>query len=197
MKPLAFTWPYALLFWGVFIWTYIPEYKIVNNARKPASIAGSKDAGSYKVIVFGGGAFSFVAFFIAWVDVLRIQPALRVPALFLGIAFVIAGSLLRRHCWKVLGDSFTGDVRASADQKVITTGAYSYVRHPSYTGALLMNLGLGLGLSSWASTILLVIGALIVYSYRMSVEEQALASAIGEPYREFMRTRRRVIPFIY
>jgi protein-S-isoprenylcysteine O-methyltransferase Ste14 len=60
-----------------------------------------------------------------------------------------------------------------------------------------MNLGIGLGLSSWASTILLVIGALIVYSYRMSVEEKALASTIGEPYREFMRTRRRVIPFIY
>lgn len=197
MKPLAFTWPYALLFWGVFIWTYIPEYKIVNNARKPASSAGSKDAGSYKVIVFGGGAISLVAFFIAWIDFLLIRPPFRVPALFLGIACVIAGSLLRRHCWRALGDSFTGDVRANADQKVITTGAYSYVRHPSYSGALLMNLGIGLALSSWASTILLVIGALIVYSYRMSVEEKTMASVIGEPYRDFMRTRRRVIPFIY
>jgi protein-S-isoprenylcysteine O-methyltransferase Ste14 len=31
----------------------------------------------------------------------------------------------------------------------------------------------------------------------MTVEERALLAVVGEPYREFMRTRRRLIPFIY
>jgi protein-S-isoprenylcysteine O-methyltransferase Ste14 len=36
-----------------------------------------------------------------------------------------------------------------------------------------------------------------VYSYRIAVEERAMLAAIGEPYREFMRTRKRLIPFVY
>jgi len=36
-----------------------------------------------------------------------------------------------------------------------------------------------------------------VYGYRIAVEERALLAAIGEPYREFMSTRKRLIPFVY
>ena len=36
-----------------------------------------------------------------------------------------------------------------------------------------------------------------VYSYRIAVEERALLAAIGEPYRQFMSTRKRLIPFVY
>jgi protein-S-isoprenylcysteine O-methyltransferase Ste14 len=31
----------------------------------------------------------------------------------------------------------------------------------------------------------------------MNVEERTLLAVIGEPYRQFMRTRKRLIPFIY
>jgi protein-S-isoprenylcysteine O-methyltransferase Ste14 len=45
--------------------------------------------------------------------------------------------------------------------------------------------------------VLLAVASFAVYGYRIGVEERALVAAIGEPYREFMRTRRRFIPFIY
>src|SRR5438034_7500267 len=45
--------------------------------------------------------------------------------------------LLRRHCFRLLGASFTGDVRARADQAIVTTGAYALVRHPSYSAGIL------------------------------------------------------------
>ena len=60
-----------------------------------------------------------------------------------------------------------------------------------------MNIGIGLALGSWGSTAVLALAALAVYGYRMAVEERALLAALGEPYREFLRTRRRLIPFIY
>jgi protein-S-isoprenylcysteine O-methyltransferase Ste14 len=60
-----------------------------------------------------------------------------------------------------------------------------------------MNIGLGVALGSWASVVLLAVASFGVYSYRIGVEERALVVVIGEPYREFMRTRRRLIPFIY
>ena len=71
------------------------------------------------------------------------------------------------------------------------------LRRPSYTAGVLMNAGIGLGLGSWGSATLLVVASVAVYSYRMAVEERALLSAVGEPYRECMRTRKRLIPFLY
>ena len=120
------------------------------------------------------------------------------PAVFvIGVAALVAGSLLRRHCWQLLGASFTGDVRAHPGQPIVTTGAYALVRHPSYSAGILMNIGIGLALGSWASTVLLALTSFAVYGYRISIEERTLLAVVGEPYRRFMRTRRRLMPFIY
>jgi len=89
------------------------------------------------------------------------------------------------------------DVRAAADQPIVTTGAYALVRHPSYSAGILMNAGIGVALGSWGSTAVLVLVSVAAYSYRIAVEERALLAVVGEPYREFMRTRRRLIPYIY
>jgi protein-S-isoprenylcysteine O-methyltransferase Ste14 len=34
------------------------------------------------------------------------------------------------------------------------------------------------------------------YSYRIAVEERALLDTIGEPYRAFMKERKRFVPYI-
>lgn len=110
---------------------------------------------------------------------------------------MVSGSLLRRHCFRMLGESFTGDVRARADQQVVTRGAYALLRHPAYTAGTLMNIGIGVALGSWASAILLGVTSFAVYAYRIAVEERALLAAIGDPYRDFMSTRKRLIPYVY
>lgn len=50
---------------------------------------------------------------------------------------------------------------------------------------------------SWGSTALLVLASFVVYRYRIAVEERALLAIVGEPYRQYIRTRRRLIPFVY
>jgi protein-S-isoprenylcysteine O-methyltransferase Ste14 len=149
------------------------------------------------VIILGGSIATAIAFPLAWVPFLRLPTTWQPVAFVIGVATLIAGSLLRRHCWRQLGASFTGDVRAEPDQRIVTTGAYALVRHPSYSAGILMNAGIGVALGSWGSTTLLVLASFAVYSYRIAVEERALLAAIGEPYREFMRTRRRLIPYVY
>ena len=193
MKPLPYVWPYALVFWTVFVWAFFPEFKIIRAARG----GSSTDAKSLQVIMVGMNAAFLGSFFLAWVPAVRMTSAYLMPAFWLGIGLLISGSLLRRHCFRMLGESFTGDVRASSDQQVITRGAYSILRHPSYTGGILMNAGVGIALGSWASALLMTVGSLAVYAYRIAVEERALSATIGEPYREFMNTRKRLIPFVY
>jgi protein-S-isoprenylcysteine O-methyltransferase Ste14 len=197
MRPLPFVWPYWLVFVAVCIWAFLPEYRIVKKGRKAAANPDSLDAGSIKVIAFGGSLASAIAVPLAWVPFLRVPAAEQPLFFFIGVAIIIGASLLRRHCWRQLGASFTGDVRATADQRIVTTGAYSMLRHPSYTAGILMNLGTGVALGSWGSIVVLVLAGFAVYAYRIAVEEQVLLAAIGEPYREFMRTRRRLIPYVY
>ena len=190
-------WPYWLLFWTVLIWAFLPEFQIVRKAQKPATRPDSPDRGSVRVILFGSSAAMAIAWPLAWVPFLRLPAAWQPVVFAIGIATLIAGSLLRRHCWRLLGASFTGDVRARADQHIVTTGAYAMVRHPSYSAGILMNAGIGIALGSWGSTAVLVLATFAVYSYRIAVEERALLATVGEPYREFMRSRRRLIPYIY
>src|SRR5437868_2364566 len=174
MRPIPYVWPYAVLFWTVFVWAFLPEFKIIRAARGGTAA----DAKSLQVIMVGMNAAFLGSFFLAWVPALRMTSAYVVPAFWLGIGLLISGSLLRRHCFRMLGESFTGDVRASSEQQVVTRGAYSILRHPSYTGGVLMNAGVGIALGSWASALLMTGGSLAVYAYRIAVEERALSAAI-------------------
>jgi protein-S-isoprenylcysteine O-methyltransferase Ste14 len=193
MKPLPFVWPFSPLFWAAVLWAFWPEFAIIRRARRAK---GTQDAKSLQVIMLGQGIASVLAFPLAWVPAFQFQ-AHRVAVFAVGVTVVILGALLRRHCWRMLGGSFTGDVRASADQVVVMRGAYAILRHPSYTAGILLNTGIGIALGSWASAGIQAVASFAAYSYRIGVEERALLATIGEPYRQFMSTRKRLIPFVY
>jgi protein-S-isoprenylcysteine O-methyltransferase Ste14 len=95
----------------------------------------------------------------------------RLPLFVAGLLMVVLGSMLRRYCWRTLGEYFTGDVRARPDQPVIRSGPYRFVRHPSYTAGMMMYIGTGLALGSWLSLALLTIATIATYSYRVACSE--------------------------
>jgi protein-S-isoprenylcysteine O-methyltransferase Ste14 len=39
--------------------------------------------------------------------------------------------------------------------------------------------------------------SVVVFGYRITIEERRLVEVLGEPYRDYMRRRRRLIPFVY
>ena len=61
--------------------------------------------------------------------------------------------VLALRVWAVLtpGRSFSTFGQVDADQTVVTCGPYGWVRHPSYTGLLLITLGFGLAAGNWLS----------------------------------------------
>ncbi|HMG13356.1 MAG TPA: isoprenylcysteine carboxylmethyltransferase family protein [Gemmatimonadaceae bacterium] len=196
MRPLPFEWPYGLIFWAVTIWAFLPERNIVRTGIEGGKESDSKDSGSLQVLLGGMGIAFFLAYALAFVRAWQFPPETRVLLYAVGIAMIFFGSLLRRYCWRTLGQYFTGDVRARADQPVIRTGPYRLVRHPSYTAGMMMNIGVGVALGSWLSFAILTIGTIATYLYRVRVEERALLDTIGEPYRSYMRESKRFIPYI-
>jgi protein-S-isoprenylcysteine O-methyltransferase Ste14 len=198
MKPLPFVWPQGLAFWVVYVWAFAPEFGIIRRASQASRAAPrSQDSRSMQVIILGMWIGLFIAFPIAFRPRFAIVGTGRTVAYWGGTALLVAGSLLRRHCWRTLGRFFTGNVQTVADQRVIDTGAYAYVRHPSYTAGVMMFTGIGFALGNWLSVLITFLSAALVYTYRVRVEERALVAALGAPYVEYMKTRKRFIPFVF
>jgi len=194
MPPLVvFSWPYGLFFLAVMFWAFAPEFRIFSRRTEPST---SQDAGSKRLIAVGQGLEMFAAFAIA-----ASVPSARLPHRFwlfwAALAAIIGGSLLRRHCWRMLGARFTGAVIVRPDQVVVDRGAYHYVRHPSYTAGAILFLGIGLALANWISLVVLMGAISLVYGYRVGVEERALLATIGDPYRSYMSRTKRFVPFVF
>lgn len=138
-----------------------------------------------------------LAFAVAFWTPARFPAGSIEPMFWLGIVLLIACSLLRRHCFRMLGQSFTIDVRASANQPVVERGAYAVIRHPGYAAGIVMLIAVGLALGNYISVIILTITALFVYLRRIAFEERALEAVLGEKYRMYASSRKRLIPYVY
>ncbi len=194
--PLPFTWPYFLIFWPVYVWVFVPEFRIIRRARVRARTS-TDDRGSLRVIIVGFNIAILAAFGLAFVADRATLPGERAFWFFIGVAVLIAGSLLRRHCFRVLGAFFSGVVELQADHRVVDSGAYRWVRHPSYSAALLIVSGIAIALGNWLSLVVSFVVAFLTYSYRAHVEERALLASLGDPYARFMATRKRFIPLVW
>ncbi|HEX3075614.1 MAG TPA: isoprenylcysteine carboxylmethyltransferase family protein [Lachnospiraceae bacterium] len=79
--------------------------------------------------------------------------------------------------------------------KLVTTGIYRFIRHPQYTGLLILSLGM---IIEWATLPLLIMFPIMVVMYvRLAIrEERDMITEFGEEYREYMKGTKRFIPFI-
>lgn len=87
-------------------------------------------------------------------------------------------------------------IQIENEQNVITSGPYSIVRHPMYLGMVIMSLFIPVALGSfWAIIPMLFIIPIIVF--RIEVEEEMLLKNL-KGYKEYcLKTRYRLIPFIW
>jgi len=120
----------------------------------------------------------------------------------LPVIVVLAGNVLMViggwGVWRVFCEnSFTSArIELARDQRVISTGPYSLVRHPMYTTALVMMVGIPLALGSlWA---LLAFAAMVpALVWRIFDEEKFLASQLPG-YAEYkQKVRYRLIPHVW
>ena len=193
VRPLAYVSPYAWLFWAVFLVVYLPEFRLIARARPEP---GQERDRSMALILIAGWIGFPLAFSVANVSRFFLARGQKIWFV-LGLALMLLGSWLRRHCFRVLGKYFTGNVKVVNGQTVIQEGAYRWVRHPSYTGGMLMYLGTGLALTNWLSALVMVLFGGLGYAYRVRFEERALQASLGENYREYMLRTKRFVPFVF
>jgi protein-S-isoprenylcysteine O-methyltransferase Ste14 len=133
---------------------------------------------------------------IGFTEIGRIQTETNLLGL-CGIALMLAGICVRCVAIYTLGKYFTRKVTILPDHRVVQSGLYKYLRHPSYSGFLLGNLGLGLAFSNWLSLLIIFVPTFAAALYRMHVEEKALVQAFGSEYIDYCRATNRLIPKLY
>ena len=76
-------------------------------------------------------------------------------------------------------------------------GFYKIVRHPSYLGLFMIFTGLAISMNSILSILVICLPVFLVILYRIYVEETVLSEEFGDKYRDYKKTTRKIIPFIY
>ena len=198
LKPIPFTWLLGAAFWLIFLWAYWPEFRILREARRAqrAADAATRDP-SLQPLVMGQRIVLLLAVLVAsFVPRFAMQQH-REGVYAAGLLILVAGSLLRRHCFRMLGEHFRGAVTVRPDQPVIERGAYRFLRHPSYAAALLLHLGFVLCFTHWISLAIVLLGAPPLFVYRIRFEERTLAERIGAPYVAYMARTKRLVPGVW
>ena len=121
----------------------------------------------------------------------------RWPLVIAGAVLMWFGIVLRQWAVLALGRFFTVDVRIAADQTVVDSGPFAWVRHPSYTGLLLTLIGFALALGNWLALIVAIVLPVIGILARIRVEERALLDGLGDPYRRYAAGHKRLIPHVW
>jgi protein-S-isoprenylcysteine O-methyltransferase Ste14 len=89
-----------------------------------------------------------------------------------------------------------GTVQVEAGQKLASTGLYGVVRHPMYTGNVIMMVGVPLALDSYWGLVF-VIPHLIVLAVRIRDEEKLLQEELDGYHEYTLKVRYRVVPLIW
>ncbi|MDH5444964.1 MAG: isoprenylcysteine carboxylmethyltransferase family protein [Gammaproteobacteria bacterium] len=109
------------------------------------------------VVVFGGSNF-------AW-------------ALVMGVSLIllIMGYILMSKGWRQVH---------AAQGSLVTTGVYSFVRHPQYTGLFLVIVAF---LIQWPTLLTVIMAPILIYAYvRLSrAEERTVASSYSDQYQSY------------
>ena len=114
-----------------------------------------------------------------------------------GMVIMVVGVVLRGWSFYAQGRYFTAVIKVSLDQPVVRNGPYRLLRHPSYAGGLLAEVGIAVTAANWVSVAVFVMAWVAIIAWRIHIEETALLSALGDKYRSYALHCKRLIPLVW
>jgi protein-S-isoprenylcysteine O-methyltransferase len=108
---------------------------------------------------------------------------------------MIGGLTLRTYAVVLLGPWFTWNVTVQAGQKLVSHGPYRLIRHPSYTGALIVFVASCVLLRSWVVAVLATFALTLAFLRRIRYEEALLVKTLAG-YDAYVSHTGRLFPRI-
>ena len=115
----------------------------------------------------------------------------------IGLVLLAAGVLFRLWAVVALGRLFTFRVAIQSRHRLVRTGPYRFVRHPSYSGVLLACVGIGVADANLLCLAVLLLLPLAGILVRIRLEERTLTEALGDDYRQYAAATARLVPLVW
>jgi protein-S-isoprenylcysteine O-methyltransferase Ste14 len=114
-----------------------------------------------------------------------------------GLIVMWLGLAIRVWAIATLGRAFRTTVEVDPGQAVVSGGPYRWVRHPSYSGLLLIVTGCGLAAGNWLALAVCAVLPLPALLRRIQLEEAELTGVLGDRYRAYQAHTKRLIPRLW
>ncbi|MEI2266237.1 methyltransferase family protein [Erwinia sp. CGal63] len=117
------------------------------------------------------------------------------PQLWAGALLVLLGCVLRTWAKITLGVHFSHTLRVITDHQLINHGLFRFIRHPAYSGTILLMAGFGCFLHPDAALLSFFI-FFILAMRRIENEEEMMNASFGQQYTLYKRYSWKLFPFI-
>jgi len=108
----------------------------------------------------------------------------------------VAGLAVALWARATLGRNWSGRVVFKQDHELIQHGPYAYVRHPIYSGLLLMGLGTAVESGRLAGFVALAAAA-VLFAIKARLEERLMTRHFPEAYPDYRRRVKALIPGLW
>jgi protein-S-isoprenylcysteine O-methyltransferase Ste14 len=117
-----------------------------------------------------------------------------VPVEIAGISVCASGVAIAIWARRTLGKNWSGSPTVKEDHELIQAGPYRLVRHPIYTGILLMVAGTGLCYGKVREAFLFLF-IFVMFWIRLKIEESFMCQQFPEAYPEYRNSTKALIPY--
>lgn len=112
-----------------------------------------------------------------------------------GLVLIIGGAITTLWARLTLARNWSGTIALQEDHELVVRGPYRFVRHPIYTGFLLMLLGTALARGT-AQSFAIVLILVVVHIWKLRAEEALLARHFPHAYPGYKARTKALIPFV-
>ncbi|MGN5650770.1 methyltransferase family protein [Bacillus sp. Brlt_9] len=115
----------------------------------------------------------------------------------IGLSMMYLGIILRHYCVYFMGNQYVATLRVNEKPKLITHGPFGLIRHPCYTGFIVALWGASITMLNYVFVAFLVLASLILFLIQIKIEEKQLIKYFGKEYEEYIKSTKKLFPFIY
>jgi protein-S-isoprenylcysteine O-methyltransferase Ste14 len=114
----------------------------------------------------------------------------------LGLVPLCVSLWLFRRSHVDLGPNWSISLQVREHHTLVKTGVYRLIRHPMYSSFFLLGLSQMLLLPNWLAGASGLIGVALLVVFRVRREERMMLQTIGDEYRGYMASTKRLIPWV-
>ena len=189
-KSIAeFIWFAGLIGW------YVIRYPFERKAKKTRVSKTLMDWREWVLLAIGWSGLFLIpaAYAVTGFPASADRP--HVPAIaWLGLLATATALWLFRRSHVDLGRNWSVTLEVREAHVLVTTGVYHLVRHPMYSSFFLLGLAQVLLLPNWLAGAAGLLGAGLLFVFRVFREEQMMLERFGDEYRSYMARTKRIIP---